>query len=76
MNMAEPRMKLNRNIVEERDSLLKFVEGAIMETILSWRREKSSIQFCKSRMFLKKSLLNSATGLTVGAGAIGGPVAE
>lgn len=74
--MAEPIIKLKRNIVEERGSLLKFVEGEIIETILSWTCEKSSMQFCRSRIFRKKSLLNSPAGFTVAAGAIGGPEAE
>jgi len=76
MNMAVPVIIVKRKIVDDRGSLLKFVEGETMEMILSWTREKSSMLFWRSRMFRKKSLLNSPTGLTVGAGAMGGPVAE
>lgn len=76
MNMREEPMKRKRKRVEERGSLLKFVGGVMTEMILSWTREKSSMLFCRSRIFLKKSLLSSLTGLTVGAGAIGGPVVE
>lgn len=38
--------------------------------------EKSSMQFCRSRMLRKKSFESSLTGFTVGAGAIGGPLGE
>lgn len=65
-----------RKRVEDRGSSEKLVEGVTRAMILSWRREKSSILFWRSRMFRKKSLESSLTGLTVGAGAIGGPVVE
>ena len=65
---------VNRNKVEERASSEKFVGGVRTVRTLSCKREKSSIEFCKSRIFLKKSLLSSLTGFTVGAGARAGPV--
>lgn len=34
------------------------------------------MEFCRSRILRKKSLLSSLTGFTVGAGAIGGPPGE
>lgn len=69
-------VKAKRKSVEERGSLEKFVGGVRREIILSWRREKSSMLFWRSRMLRKKSLESSLTGLTVGAGAKGGPVVE
>lgn len=65
-----------RNTVEDRGSLEKLVDGVSVEITLSCITEKSSIQFCKSRMLRKKSFDSSLTGFTVGAGANGGPSAE
>lgn len=76
MKRIRAERKVKRNRVEERGSLLKFVGGVRREMILSWTREKSSMLFCRSRMLRKKSRESSLTGLTVGAGARGGPVAE
>lgn len=76
MNKIRAAEKVNRKSVEERGSLLKFVGGVRRESILSWTREKSSMLFWRSRILRKKSFESSLTGLTVGAGAIGGPVAE
>ena len=45
-------------------------------TSVSWMILKSSILFCKSRMFRKKSFDISDAGLIVRAGAKGGPVRE
>lgn len=72
MNPAVANVK--RNSVEERASSEKFVGGVSTVRILSCRREKSSILFCRSRILRKKSLLSSLTGFTVGAGASAGPV--
>jgi len=72
----EESVNAKRKRVEERGSLEKFVGGVRREMSLSWRREKSSMLFCRSRMLRKKSLESSLTGLTVGAGARGGPRVE
>lgn len=42
--------------------------------VASCARLKSSMQFCKSRMLRKKSLLSSGAGLMVCAAASGGPL--
>lgn len=76
MKRMRAERKVKRKSVEERGSLLKFVGGVRREMILSWRREKSSMLFWRSRMLRKKSRESSFTGFTVGAGARGGPVAE
>jgi hypothetical protein len=76
MKRIRAERKAKRKRVEERGSLLKFVGGVRTEMILSWMREKSSMLFWRSRMLRKKSRESSLTGLTVGAGASGGPVAE
>lgn len=76
MNMNEPVTKVARKTVDESGSSLKFVGGVIRSITLSCSREKSSMLFCRSRMLRKKSLDSSFTGLTVGAGAIGGPEVE
>ena len=73
MNMKPAVAKQKRKSVEERGSSEKFVGGVSTPMILSWRREKSSMLFWRSRMLRKKSLESSFTGLTVGAGARGGP---
>lgn len=64
----------NRKIVDDSGSFEKFVDGVRRDSSLSCTREKSSMQFCRSRMLRKKSFERSFTGFTVGAGAIGGPV--
>lgn len=74
MNMARAVINVKRKRVEERGSLEKFVGGESSEIVLSWATEKSSMQFCKSRILRKKSLDSSLAGLTVGAGANAGPV--
>ena len=61
---------------EELRSLLKLVYGVKSRMIRSCITAKSSILFCRSRMFLKKSLLISPAGLIVFGGASGGPVRE
>ena len=76
MNINAAVTTRKRNKVDDNGSFEKFVEGDIRAITVSWRREKSSMQFWRSRMFLKKSLESSLTGLTTGAGAIGGPVVE
>lgn len=76
MNINAAVTTRKRNRVDDSGSLEKFVEGDIIAIIVSWRREKSSMQFWRSRIFRKKSLDSSLTGLTVGAGAIGGPAVE
>lgn len=72
----QPLTKSNRKIVEERDSSEKLVDGMINEMTWSWSVEKSSMLFWRSRIFRKKSLLISAAGFTVAAGANGGPWME
>jgi len=74
MKRVRHSVKAKRKSVEERGSLEKFVGGVRRVMILSWTREKSSMQFWRSRMLRKKSLERSLTGLTVRAGARGGPV--
>jgi hypothetical protein len=76
MKRTRAERKVKRKRAEERGSLLKFVGGVMREIILSWIREKSSMLFWRSRILRKKSRESSLTGLTVGAGARGGPVAE
>lgn len=76
MKRIRESVKEARKRVEERGSLEKFVRGARREMALSCRREKSSMLFWRSRILRKKSLESSLTGLTVGAGARGGPVVE
>jgi hypothetical protein len=60
--------------MELRFSLEKFVNGVRKESTASWMVEKSSMQFCRSRMLRKKSLENSGAGLMVRAPASGGPL--
>jgi hypothetical protein len=76
MKRIKAERKVKRKRAEERGSLLKFVRGVMTDMILSWIREKSSMLFWRSRILRKKSRESSLTGLTVGAGARGGPVAE
>ena len=76
MNMKEAVVKVKRNKVDDRGSLEKFVGGVRSFMMWSCRREKSSMLFWRSRMLRKKSRESSLTGLTVGAGAIGGPEGE
>lgn len=76
MKRTRAERKVKRKSVEERGSSEKFVRGVRTEMILSWIREKSSMLFWRSRILRKKSRESSLTGLTVGAGARGGPVAE
>lgn len=76
MNMNPVVAKQKRKTVEERGSSLKFVGGIKTAIILSCRREKSSMLFCRSRILRKKSLESSFTGFTIGAGASGGPFVE
>lgn len=60
-------------MADESASSEKFVFGTTNPTSWSWTTVKSSMQFCRSPRFLKKSLLNSLAGFTVLAGASGGP---
>ena len=73
-NMTQVAMNAKRNMVLDRDSSLKFVGGPRRAMSWSCTRLKSSMLFCRSRMLRKKSFESSFTGLTVGAGASGGPV--
>lgn len=73
MSITITARKPKRKIVLDSGSLEKFVAGVRMERTWSCTREKSSMLFCRSRIFRKKSLLSSLTGLTVGGGASGGP---
>ena len=61
---------------EELRSLPKLVYGVMSRVIRSCTTAKSSMLFCRSRMFRKKSLLISPTGLIVFGGASGGPARE
>jgi hypothetical protein len=74
INITRAAMNVKKKIVDDKASLEKFVGGARTEIILSCAREKSSIQFCRSRILRKKSFESSFAGLTVGAGARAGPV--
>jgi len=60
--------------MELRFSLEKLVRGVRKARTASWMVEKSSMQFCRSRMLRKKSLENSGAGLMVRALARGGPL--
>lgn len=60
--------------MELRFSLEKFVSGVRKASTASCIVEKSSMQFCKSRMLRKKSFENSGAGLIVRALASGGPL--
>ena len=60
-------------MLELRASLLKFVDGVMAAMRASCPVEKSSIQFCRSRILRKKSLDISEAGRMVRAGARGGP---
>lgn len=75
MKRSRAATNANRKMVEDRGSFEKFVGGAKRLMMWSCTRVKSSILFCKSRMLRKKSLDSSLTGLTVAAGARGGPAA-
>lgn len=68
--------KRKRKIVEERGSFEKLVGGVTVLMTRSWIVLKSSMQFCRSRMFRKKSLDISEAGLMVRGGASGGPFIE
>ena len=52
------------------------MKGVMVAMRASWMMEKSSMQFCRSRMLRKKSLDISDAGLMVLAGARGGPAME
>ena len=63
------------NPMKSADDLLsseKLVSGVIAAANASCKRLKSSILFCRSRMFRKKSRLRSGTGCIVGGGLRGG----
>lgn len=75
-NIAAVDMKRNTKSVLDSGSLEKFVFGPMRDIVRSCTTEKSSMQFWRSRMLRKKSFDNSLTGLTVGAGAMGGPFGE
>ena len=66
--------KRKRKIVDERGSLEKFVDGVMVLRKASCIVLKSSMQFCRSRIFLKKSFDISPAGLIVRGGASGGPL--
>ena len=68
--------KRNRKSVDDSGSFEKLVDGAMTAMRASWIVEKSSMQFCRSRMLRKKSLDISEAGLMVRAGASGGPAME
>jgi hypothetical protein len=76
INSTRALKNVKRNMVEDRGSLLKFVGGVTRDITLSCRSEKSSILFWRSRIFRKKSLDSSFTGLTMCGGARGGPAVE
>ena len=65
-----------KNTNEDSDSSEKLVRGATMATRRSCTMEKSSMLFCRSRMFLKKSLLISGAGLMPRGNAEAGPRIE
>ena len=74
MNITRVVANVKKKRVEDSASLEKFVGGARRDIILSCIREKSSMQFWRSRMLRKKSFDSSLAGFTVGAGAKAGPV--
>ena len=76
MKRTRALKKRKRNSVDDSGSLEKLVGGVNMVITLSWRREKSSMVFWRSRIFRKKSFESSFTGFTVGGGASGGPAVE
>ena len=75
-NSMHAKVNRKRKIADERGSFEKLVGGVTAASIASWAVEKSSIRFCKSLMFRKKSLDNSEVGLVVRGGASGGPAME
>ena len=75
-NSVQLTMKRNKKMVEESASFEKLVGGARAWTTASCMILKSSMLFCRSRMFRKKSFDISAAGLMVFGGARGGPWRE
>ncbi len=63
-------------MADDNASSEKLVLGTTSATMLSCATVKSSMPFCRSRMLRKKSRESSLTGLTVRAGASGGPRGE
>jgi hypothetical protein len=74
MNSRQDTSRRRMYNMELRLSLEKFVNGVKKESTASCIVEKSSMQFCKSRMLRKKSFENSGAGLMVLAPANGGPL--
>ena len=75
-NKIQVATKRKRKMVEESGSLEKLVGGARAAIRASCTVEKSSMMFCRSRMFRKKSFDISGAGRTERAGAKGGPDIE
>lgn len=69
-------IKRKRKIVEESGSFEKFVGGVTIFRTRSCMVLKSSMQFCRSRIFRKKSFDISEAGFMVLGGASGGPFME
>ncbi len=76
MKSKQVATKRKRKIVDERGSFEKFVGGVTFLRTRSCIVLKSSMQFCKSRIFRKKSFDISPTGLIARGGARGGPFME
>ena len=76
MKSRHDATKRNKKMVDERASLEKFVGGVTVLIIMSWTVLNSSMEFCRSRMFRKKSLDISPAGFMVRGGARGGPFIE
>lgn len=73
MNKAAATKVSPTKITVDIDSLEKLVGGARNLTRASCNLLKSSMEFCRSLILRKKSLLRSGAGLTLFGGAIGGP---
>lgn len=76
MKSKQVAMKRKRKTVDERGSFEKFVDGVTFWRTRSCIVLKSCMQFCKSRMFRKKSFDISPAGLMARGGARGGPFME
>ena len=75
-NKVQAAINRKRNKVDDSGSFEKLVTGATDAMMPSWRVEKSSMLFCRSRMLRKKSFDISEAGLIVRGGERGGPPRE
>ncbi len=76
MNSTAVNTQRYKKSADENTSLLKLVGGAMAAIRASCKAAKSAMLFCRSRIFLKKSLDVSEAGLIVLGGARAGPSIE